>query len=264
MVRYLRLFARFFLVSIQEEMAYRSNFFIGLLQSLLNLVTGTLGVVILFSQVRVVHGWTFASSLGLLGAYLVLGALQGMFISPSLNALAGLDGEIWTGRFDFTLLCPLNAQFIASFRRWRLLPGVDLLLGSGLLGIAALQLHTTLSPLRLLTLIVTLCTDVVVLYAVLLLFAALLFWNPGFLFTWIFDGLFQMARYPVGLYPNWLRLVLTWVIPIGVMTTVPAEALSGELPTSMLIGSIFLALGLVASASMLFQVGLRRYSSASS
>ena len=56
------------------------------------------------------------------------------------------------------------------------------------------------------------------------------------LFTWVFDGLFQMARYPVGMYPGWLRLVLTWIVPVGVITTVPAQALTGALSPPALAG----------------------------
>lgn len=97
----------------------------------------------------------------------------------------------------------------------------------------------------------------------MLAFTGLVFWSPGFLFTWVF-GIFQMARYPVGLYPGWLRLVLTWVVPVGMMTTVPAQALTSELPAGMLIGSVALATVLVIGASALFRVGLRRYASASS
>jgi ABC-2 type transport system permease protein len=73
-----------------------------------------------------------------------------------------------------------------------------------------------------------------------------------------------MARYPVGIYPGWLRLVLTWVIPVGMMTTVPAQALSGDLPARMLIGGVILAMTLFIGASALFRFGLRRYASASS
>jgi ABC-2 type transport system permease protein len=98
----------------------------------------------------------------------------------------------------------------------------------------------------------------------LLAFAALVLWNPGFLFTWLFDGLFQMARYPVGLYPGWLRLILTWVVPVGIMTTVPAQAIVGALPPEMLAGSIVFAMALLAGASLLFRLGLQRYASASS
>ena len=66
-------------------------------------------------------------------------------------------------------------------------------------------------------------------FASLLAFAGLVFWSPGFLFTWLFDGIFQMARYPLGMYPGWLRLVLTWIVPVGVITTIPAQAITGTL-----------------------------------
>jgi ABC-2 type transport system permease protein len=125
-------------------------------------------------------------------------------------------------------------------------------------------LGQTLTPISVAAFILTLFAAVVILYALLRGFSALFFWSPGFLFTWLFNAFFQMARYPVGLYPGWLRLVLTWVIPVGIMTTVPAQALSGELSGAMLAGSLALAAGLFTVATVLFRTGLRRYASASS
>jgi len=148
---YLRLIKSFMQVSIQAELAYRANFFISLLHSLLNLGTGVLGLVVLFSQVSAIHGWDFSATLALLGAYLVLGALRDMFIGPSLDALAGLDGEVWTGRLDFTLLRPVNAQFVASFHQWRLLPVVDLLLGAGIVGVAISRMSQALTFWHMIT-----------------------------------------------------------------------------------------------------------------
>lgn len=263
-MHYLRLVGVFARTSAQNELAYRANFWINLLHSLLNLGTGVLGVMILFSQVEAIRGWDLPSTLALLGVYLTLSALRGLFLGPSLEALAGMDGEIWTGTFDFTLLRPVNAQFLASVRHWRPFALVDLALGLAVLATAVLQLGGSLAPLRLATFLLTLAAGITILYAILLAFSALTLWNPGFLFTWLFDGLFQMARYPVGLYPGWLRLVLTWVVPVGLMTTVPAQALSGELSPAMLAGSLLLALVLLAGASALFRLGLRRYASASS
>lgn len=99
-MRPLRLIAHFIRTSFQEQAAYRTNLAIALLHSLLNLGTGVLGVTILYSQVQTVHGWSFAATLALLGVYLTVGALRSLFIGPSLEALAGMDGELWTGRFD--------------------------------------------------------------------------------------------------------------------------------------------------------------------
>ncbi len=263
-MRYLRLISRFINIGFQNLMAYPLNFWISLLHSVLGFGTGVLGILILFSQVETIQGWSLVSTLALLGTYMVLSALGSLFISPSLEALAGMDGEIWTGKFDFTLLRPVDVQFFASFQHWRPLVIIDLFLGSGVLFTAAYQLGQSLTPLRVFTFLTMLAMGLLILYAILLAFSALVFWSPDFLFTWLFNALFQMARYPVGIYPGWLRLVLTWVIPVGVMTTVPAQALTGELSTGALFGSMALAILFFLGATLLFRTGVRRYASASS
>ncbi len=260
----LRLIPRFIQVSFQEEAAYRSNFFIGLFSSILNLITGILGIMILFGQIESIHGWSLNATLALLGVYLIITALRGLFIGPGLDALAGMDGEIWAGKFDFVLLRPVNTQALVSLRKWRLYSLFDLLLGLGVFVIAVINLHTTMTVWQVLSFIIALLSGVTILYAILLIFSALVFWSPGILFTWIFDGLFQMARYPMGMYPGWLRMVLTWIVPVGMITTVPVEALTGTLNPGMLAASLALAVALFTEGSILFQVGLKRYSSASS
>lgn len=263
-MHHLRLIGRFMQASFQEEAAHRANFLIGLFYSLLNLGTGILGIAVLFGQVESVHGWDFASTLALLGVYLTVSALRGLFIGPGLEGLAGMDGEVWNGTLDFTVLRPVDTQFLVSVRKWHWFALFDLLLGVGVLGVAIARLGVALSIVQIAMFVLALLAGVSILYAILLVFAALVFWSPGVLFTWLFDALFQMARYPVGLYPGWLRLVLTWVIPVGLITTVPAEALTGALRPEMLAITLVVAAALVIGASMLFRVGLRRYASASS
>ncbi len=260
-VKLIRTFAR---TSAQNELAYRANFWLSLLHSLLNLGAGVAALAVLFGQVQAVNGWDLPATLALLGTYFVVGALRRLFIGPSLESLAGMDGEVWTGRLDYTLLRPVDIQFLASLRYWRPLALVDLVLGLAVLGLAAGRLAPGLTLGSLPAFVAALAAAVTTLYAILLAFAGLVFWSPGFLFTWIFDALFQMARYPVGLYPGWLRLVLTWIVPVGLITTVPAQALAGTLPPWMLPASLAVALALLAGASLLFRAGLRRYASASS
>jgi ABC-2 type transport system permease protein len=263
-MRYLRMVGQFLKASFQEEAAYRANFYVSLLSSGVNLVTGVLAVFVLFTQVETIQGWTFASTLALLGVYLTVGALRGLVIGPSLEALAGMDGEVWSGQFDFTLLRPVDTQFLASVRKWRLFALIDLVFGLVVIGAAVVQLNQALTPGTILAFLVTLTAGIAILYAILLFFTALVFWSPGFLFTWVFNGIFQLARYPLGMYPGWLRLILTWIIPVGLITTIPAEALNGILNPAMLLGTLALAAAMVLLSSYLFHFALRRYSSASS
>jgi ABC-2 type transport system permease protein len=250
--------------SWKEEAMYRANFGVSLLHAVLNLGTGVLGLVVVFGQVGVIQGWDLPSALALLGVYLTVSALRGLFIGPGLDALAGVDGEIWSGAFDFTVLRPVNIQFLVSLRKWRLFSLFDLLLGLGVLAAAVVQLRVVVGLADALGFALALAAGVSILYAILIAFAALIFWSPGVLFTWIFDGLFQLARFPLGLYPGWLRLLLTWVVPVGVITTFPVEALLGRLPAAGLASSVVFAVLLNLGASALFRSGLRRYASASS
>lgn len=261
-MRIFRLIFAFLRASAQQELAYRANFFIGLGYSLLNLGVALAGLGILYSQVETIRGWDYRSTLALLGVYLCVTALRGLFIGPSLDSLAGMEGDILTGRFDFTLLKPLNLQFLVSFRQWRLFSLLDLALGVGVLVRAMTLPGHALTPAGVSAFFLALLSGMLALYAVLLGFSALVFWSPGFLFTWVFDGIFQLARYPVGLYPGWLRLVLTWIIPVGLVTTLPAQALNGSLPAAQLAVAAIFAVLLFLAATFFFQRSLRRYSSA--
>ena len=261
---YLNLIRCFIRASVQDEMAHRSNFWISLLHSILNLVTGIMGVAVLFGQVDSINGWDFTSTLVILGVYLTVGALRGLFIGPSLDALSGMDGEVWTGKLDFTLLRPVDVQFQASFRHWRPFRLLDLVLGFGVLVTASLRLGRSVTFSELLAFLISLLIGMLILYSILLIFAGLVFWSPGFLFTWVFDGIFQMARYPVGVYPQWVRLILTWIIPVGLITTVPAQALSGSLPMWLFGAAFLFAIMLLIGGTAIFRSGLQRYASASS
>ena len=263
-MHHLKLIGAFFKISSQAELAYRVNFFIRLFYSGLNLLTGVLSLVVIFNQVETLRGWDLPGALALLGVYLLLGALRGLFIGPSLESVAGMDGEIWTGTYDFTLLRPVNQQFLISFRHWRIFALVDLALALGVLVYALVLLGTNLTLGMLGGFLLTLLAGVTLLYAALLAFSALVFWNPGFLFTWVINDLFQLARYPVGMYPGWLRLVLTWIIPVGLMTTIPAQALVGTLSPQMLVLTLAFTVAAFLLATWLFRRGLEKYTSASS
>jgi ABC-2 type transport system permease protein len=263
-MHYLKLIDQFIRASVQEEVSYRANFWINLLHSLLTLATGVLGVYVVFGQIQTLHGWTFAGTMAVLGVYLTVQALRNLFIGPSLDALAGMDGEVWSGNLDFTLIRPVNIQFLASFRRWRLFALFDLLLGMGVLVYAMIRLNQAISVINWLEFLLTLLCGAGILYAILLAFSALVFWSPGVMFMWIFDGVFQLARYPMGLYPGWVRLVLTWILPVGIITTIPAQALTGGLSLQVLAITLLMAVILIVCASIFFRSALRRYASASS
>ncbi|HVC81656.1 MAG TPA: ABC-2 family transporter protein [Chloroflexota bacterium] len=73
-----------------------------------------------------------------------------------------------------------------------------------------------------------------------------------------------MGRFPVDAYPLWLRRVLTFVVPVALVTTVPAEALTGHLATLVPLVSVLTATLMVWLSTRLWRLGLGQYTSASS
>ena len=45
----------------------------------------------------------------------------------------------------------------------------------------------------------------------------------------LFEGVFQTGRWPIGIYPHWLRFGVTFLVPIAFAVTVPAEAFTSRL-----------------------------------
>ena len=63
-----------------------------------------------------------------------------------------------------------------------------------------------------------------------MLLATLAFWVVN---MWhlpeLFEGVFQTGRWPIGIYPTWLRFSVTFLVPIAFAVTVPAEAVTSRL-----------------------------------
>jgi len=81
--------------------------------------------------------------------------------------------------------------------------------------------------------------------------------------TNLFQGIYAAGRWPVGIYPSWLRYGLTFLVPIAFAVTVPAEALTGRLTWQTLLFAAVLALGLLLVSRWIWKKGVRNYSGAS-
>lgn len=81
---------------------------------------------------------------------------------------------------------------------------------------------------------------------------------------WLFRNLTQMGRFPIDIYKNPLRSIITFVIPVGIMITFPVKAAMGLLSLNAIIISFLIgALSLYLSIRF-WRFSLKRYSSASS
>jgi len=256
-----RLFMAYLRVSVAGEAAYRINFFVQFFQSIVGLGTSLGGLSIIFSYTSLLGGWRPDEVLVLLGVYLLVGGIIGSLIRPGMEDLIE---SVRTGTIDFTLVKPADAQVLVSIRRFEMWQALDILLGFGVLAYALVRLGTSVGLLRGLEFTGMLLAGAVIVYSFFLMLATLSFWFIRVINVLeIFQSMYEAGRWPVSLYPGWLRYGLTFIVPVAFATTVPAEALTGRLNWETLLGTVALGSVVFIIARAVWRVGLRHYSGAS-
>jgi viologen exporter family transport system permease protein len=259
--RTIRLFLTFVRVGALNELQYRANLVIQVVQSAIQLGTGLAVLALVFSQVSELNGWSQPELLAVMGVYTLVGGIIGTFIQPNMERLIG---DVREGTLDFILTKPDDSQVLVSVREVRIWRLVDVVLGVVILAVASAGLQTTIGPGGALAFLVALALGASMVYCFWLILTTAAFWIVRMdEIVELFSGIYQSGRWPVSIYPDWLRVGLTFLVPIAFAVTVPAEALTGRLtPTSLALAAA-LAAGVLLVTRWLWRTGLRHYSGAS-
>ncbi|AKT42783.1 ABC transporter permease [Chondromyces crocatus] len=261
-MRYLRLLATQLRVSMALGMQYRWEFFIGGLITLVWIVIGLVPLYVALGDRPPIEGWTFERALVVVGWFTLLkGVLDGA-VNPSLLRVVE---QIRQGTLDFTLLKPADAQFLVStakFEPWKV---IDVGAAMVIFAFAFSRLGRTPAAADVALSLGLLAAATLVLYSVWILVISAAFWvvrldNLAYLFNSIFD----FARWPVTMFSGVWRIIFTVIIPLALMTTYPALALLGALSVQT---AAFIAAGAIVFAMIaraVWRRAIAHYTSASS
>ena len=261
MIRYLRMFRSFASSEFQFEMEYRGNFYLGIFEMFLVIGTSIGAVLIMFGHTTTMNGWTLPQMIVLLGVYYMIQGGVNLVFSPSFERLME---HVRAGTLDFHLLKPVNVQFLVSTRHLRVVRAADLALGLAVVIFGLVQVGAEIGVGPALLFVLSLLFGIMLVYSLLLGLVTLAFWfvrveNLLAIF-WAFT---EAGRFPVDVYPLWLRVSLSTIVPIGIAVTAPANVIAGRMDwiaVAALGAGTVLAVGL---ASALWRWGLRSYTGAS-
>jgi ABC-2 type transport system permease protein len=257
-----RLLAAQLRASLALAMQYRADFFTdGFIEAFWT-ATALVPLFVVYGNRASIAGWAFGEAL-LVTAFFTL--LQGILEGIVNPCVAQAVEQIRKGTFDFVLLKPHDAQLLVSTSRimpWRSINVVTAIVfvvwGFVLLGRAPSVSSVALA-------LVFLAASLIILYSLWMVSVTLAFWvikvdNLTFLFGAIFDA----ARWPVSVFKGVLRLVFTFLIPLAMMTTFPAEALLGRAGLTKAIAACAAAVAIFAASRTLWRRAISKYTSASS
>jgi ABC-2 type transport system permease protein len=267
-VNALRLYGRYVGASIRAQAQYPAATLLLTAGHLAATAIEILGMFALFHRFGEVRGWSFGEVALFYGLINITFSLADM-LSRGFDVF-GTD-FVRTGAFDRVLLRPRSATLQLLGYEVRLSR-----IGRMLQGLAVVVLATHLAPVDWTPATVAIAVwavagGVALFMGILVLQATISFWTIESLeaINILTYGGVQAAQYPLNIYADWFRRVLTFGVPLACVAYYPVLAILKRpdplgapdwiLPLTPLAGFAFLALSFVA-----WRAGMARYASTGS
>jgi ABC-2 type transport system permease protein len=257
----LRLAWLFFRIGSMNELQYRANFFVQLLQSAVSVVTALVVLKVVYSHTVELNGWSESELLVVMGMQILLSGVIRTTIQPNMQRLME---EVQDGKLDFALTKPEDSQVLISVRDVRIWRVVDVFSGAAVVAYGVSGLERAVGITDVLLFLAMLLVGSITIYCFWVVIATLAFWIVA---AWniieLFEGVYATGRWPVSIYPIWLRLSVTFLVPIAFAITVPAEALTSRLDWETIALALGFCAALFAFTRWWWRFGLRHYTGAS-
>lgn len=258
------LYLRLIGAQLRSQMQYKVSFLLALVGSFLSCVTEFGVVLVLFSRIQLLAGWSLAEVALLYGLSGSCFAIAELFAA----ALDNFQTYIVRGTFDRVLVRPRGAllQVIAEDFALRRLGRVAQ--AALVLVIALGLLNISLSLDKMLVLALATLSGTIIYFAIFVLGATFCFWTVQakevtHVFTYGGDS---VASFPLDIYRGSVRRFFTFVVPLAFVNYEPALFLLGRpdplgLPDAVRLLSPLVAVVMALLARFGWQLGVRHYQS---
>ena len=257
----IRLLSTFIKVNIQQDLAYRADAIANMIISVMWLGFDLLSLSIIFSNTPALGGWGPAEIVALLGVWRLVHTLMFTVIWPNTEKF---NSGVRDGSLDYTFLQPANSQLLISISRVVVWRAWDAFLAIAMIVVGISNSGGITGVLPVIAFLALIVSGAAIIYSLWIILISLTFWFTKFdNNVTLMQALMDAGRYPAQVYPPWLRALITFVIPIAVATTVPMQALRGELLWWQVLGFLAIGAAVVFISSRIWKAGVRRYSGAS-
>jgi ABC-2 type transport system permease protein len=259
--RYWRIYRTFFVSSFARELEFRANFFAKVVQNLMWIFFFVMILLVIFRNTNSVAGWNRGDAFVLAATVFLLNAICSAFFL----SLQEIPEHVRKGTLDFIITKPVDTQFWISARKFNFDQVGTLLAGIVMLGIGIYLAGLHPSLLAWATYLVLLLCAILIFYAFNFMLMTTGIWLVRVDNLWVLgESVQQVARYPIDIFPVGVQRVLTFIIPLAFIATVPARQLVQGPDLAMTGIGVAWALGFLFLARTFWHFALKNYASASS
>jgi len=256
---YLRLYLKLQLMQLRTVVEYRADFWIGIAGAALMHGAGLVLITALFGQIDQIGGWSVWEVAILYGLTLIPAGLRELFCDgPWL-----LRQLVNSGEFDRLLVHPVSPAMQTATRLASIHGVGQLSLGVGLLLLGSTRSDIAWAPGTVGFLVVSIVASFTLLCAIGFLAYLIGFWEPSAqsAIPTAYASLIDFAKFPLDIYSNVIKGLVTVVAPFAFVSYFPALVLLGrDTPWRWLgFASPVVSLLVVLLTSWLWHKALNRY-----
>jgi ABC-2 type transport system permease protein len=243
-------------------MQYRVEFLGGWVMGLFWLFWNLVPLFVVWEKRPSVSGWSLPEALLVVAWFTLLRGILTGAVQPSLTQVIE---QIRNGTLDFVLLKPADAQFLISAARFEPARTFD--------GVAAVVIcvwasrhlqHAPTLPQIGVALVLTIAAAALLYALAILVVSAAFFVVRLDNLIYLFNSVFDAARWPATVFRGFWKALFTFVIPLALMTTYPALALLGRLDARVCALALAGATAFIVLSRLVWLKAIGHYTSASS
>lgn len=262
MKNYFLIFKALLKSSAIADLEFRANIFLKIFTDVIWYVAQISVFEVLFRHATNLSGWTLETTRIFLGVLFLSDAIYMFLFHENLDKLSD---RVSKGELDLILAKPVNSQFMLSLYRMNTAYVFNMLLVFAWLIYCLNQLPGSFPFTGLLALFILLPASVMIVYAMRMFFCtlAIIFVRAdNIVYFWY--QLYRLATRPDGIYPNWLRYAILFVLPLGLIASIPTRLLVFEESLWWIVWTYLVAFFINYLCHRFWNYALTKYSSASS
>ncbi|MBN2100769.1 ABC-2 family transporter protein [Candidatus Dojkabacteria bacterium] len=245
-------------MSLGNALEYRVNFYVWAFVNVVYFLAVLVFYKFFLGIADNITGWELQDLLILYGTYSIFFSIAGLTFLPMIY---GFSDFVKNGKLQNCMHKPLDLLFQSSFRWMDFDDVYSLPLGLIIIIVTIINYDIKISVAAVLLYIFTFLCGLLILYSMVILVTSLAFFytdisavNP---LVW---EVIELSKYPSGIFKGIWKFVLTFIIPVGLMTVLPASLVVGLVENWWyVIISFVIAVILYVVSRTVFYRTVRRY-----
>ncbi len=261
--RMLRMHRIFVAQELKRMMEYKGDFIVGIIGFLLGQFFNLLFLWIIFRQIPSLMGWSLEQLVFIYGFSLIPKGLDHLLFD---NLWSIGHFTVNKGDFDKYLTRPINPLFYVMVEKFQIDAFGELIMGIALICISLPSLVIEWSVLKIVLILVTIPFATLIYTGIKIATAAIAFWTKrSGNITYMFYMVNDFSKYPIDIYNNFVKIVITYIIPFAFTAFYPAcYILTGENPLFNVGITVVISVFIMCIGIIIWNKGITAYESAGS